>query len=371
MDSSTDSNSGASSGFALRNEADDSHQDVTATLSVGRDPGNDLVLDSAKASRSHAVVFLEGGELWVEDQGSTNKTYVNSRPIERKTRLRDGDRVRFADISFTVSAPPPAAPEAAPDATMLASGQTVFQSRPDLERPAASELEAVADSVPSPQDASEQSPGDNSASESPAPPEASSAAVAEPHPSDPSMPRGWADAEGLEQASKTAFVARGDFAAAAADSTNPYRAIARARQSVEPQQPILVGLSQPVSGRVFELHRQKGTDKWELGRDQGADIVIDDESVSGRHAQLVCEQGRWKVVNMMAINGTFVNDRKVLSAYLNPHDRIRMGTVEFVFDAPAKSQGAPQRDPAPLARSGWRGWPGRMVAALGRLFRRN
>jgi len=368
MNESTE-NKTVETGFSLCNEADDSRQVVTASLSVGRDPDSDLVLDSAKASRSHAVVFVEGGELWVEDQGSTNKTYVNSRPIDRKTRLRDGDRVRFADLSFTVSAPPPAGPEAAPDATMLASGQTVFQSRPDLQRPSAAERAAAAESAPPSQDAPRRDPDDPAVSEPPAS-EAGAAAVADPHSSDPSIPRGWADAEGLEQASKTAFVAHGDFAAGVGGGTNPYRAVARARQSVAAQQPMLVGLNEPVSGRIFELHRKKDTDKWELGRDQGADIVIEDDSVSGRHAQLICEHGRWKVVNMMAINGTFVNDRKVLSAYLNPHDRIRMGKVEFAFDAPAKSRSAPEPDPARSGRRGGRNWLGRLFSAVGRLFGR-
>ena len=43
---------------------------------------------------------------------------------------------------------------------------------------------------------------------------------------------------------------------------------------------------------------------------------------------------------MMSVNGTFVNERKVLSAYLSPHDVIRMGTVELVFDAKTSTRAA-------------------------------
>jgi hypothetical protein len=130
--------------------------------------------------------------------------------------------------------------------------------------------------------------------------------------------------------------------------------IEAARQHANNRQPRLIGLNHAVAGDVFALEFGSGRSKWELGRDAGADIRIPDDSVSGRHAQLIREQGRWKVVNLMSVNGTFVNGRKVLSAYLTTTDKIRLGNVELAFDAgdDIARGGAGGSGSGPLARLG-------------------
>src|SRR5512142_2675901 len=61
---------------------------------VGRRPGNDLVIGDARVSRDHALITAEGGEYWVADQNSKHGTYVNGQKIERH-RLLPNDRVEF------------------------------------------------------------------------------------------------------------------------------------------------------------------------------------------------------------------------------------------------------------------------------------
>jgi pSer/pThr/pTyr-binding forkhead associated (FHA) protein len=60
------------------------------------------------------------------------------------------------------------------------------------------------------------------------------------------------------------------------------------------------------------------------------------------------------VVNLMSVNGTFVNGRMVLSAYLKTTDKIRLGNVELAFDAgdDIARGGAGGSGSGPLARLG-------------------
>lgn len=59
---------------------------------VGRSSDLDMVLVEEMVSRKHAVFRLNAGVLTVEDQGSTNGTFVNGERIEKAT-LNEGDRV--------------------------------------------------------------------------------------------------------------------------------------------------------------------------------------------------------------------------------------------------------------------------------------
>ncbi|WP_443732338.1 FHA domain-containing protein, partial [Streptomyces niphimycinicus] len=57
--------------------------DPSRSYSLGRDPQGDMVLDDARVSWRHATVRW-GGRSWViEDQGSTNGTYVQGRRIQQ------------------------------------------------------------------------------------------------------------------------------------------------------------------------------------------------------------------------------------------------------------------------------------------------
>lgn len=71
--------------------------DAHAQLSIGRNPDNDLVLDHASLSGSHAVIYNLGGAFQLQDQGSTNGTYVNGAAISEEV-LSHGARVQFGTI---------------------------------------------------------------------------------------------------------------------------------------------------------------------------------------------------------------------------------------------------------------------------------
>jgi pSer/pThr/pTyr-binding forkhead associated (FHA) protein len=84
--------------------------EAVTQLTVGRGPGNTLLLDDLKVSRHHATLVADHGHLIVVDAGSTNGTWVNDeRVVERRT-LRDGDRLRIGGSEMRVVASPAASP---------------------------------------------------------------------------------------------------------------------------------------------------------------------------------------------------------------------------------------------------------------------
>ena len=63
-----------------------------ATVTIGRLPENDVVLDDRGASRRHAQVRLDAGEAVLTDLGSTNGTQLNGRQVQTRA-LADGDKI--------------------------------------------------------------------------------------------------------------------------------------------------------------------------------------------------------------------------------------------------------------------------------------
>jgi hypothetical protein len=57
---------------------------------IGRGRHCDLVIDSAKVSREHAIIVREGDGWFIEDLGSSNGTWHHRERVTRK-RIADGD----------------------------------------------------------------------------------------------------------------------------------------------------------------------------------------------------------------------------------------------------------------------------------------
>jgi pSer/pThr/pTyr-binding forkhead associated (FHA) protein len=73
-------------------------------VTVGRSPGCAVSLeDDTFVSSIHARVFQRNGELWLEDLGSTNGTWLNNDRVRGLERLQRGDRVKIGSTILEVA----------------------------------------------------------------------------------------------------------------------------------------------------------------------------------------------------------------------------------------------------------------------------
>ena len=68
-----------------------------STVSIGRDPGNQIVIEDSQVSRQHARITPQGGLMVVEDLGSTNGTRVNGLRITGPHTLAHRDAISLGD----------------------------------------------------------------------------------------------------------------------------------------------------------------------------------------------------------------------------------------------------------------------------------
>ena len=65
---------------------------VNSSVKIGRSSDLDMVLVEDMVSRRHAMISVYDGDIWIEDIGSTNGTFVNGEKVQ-KQRLKEGDRI--------------------------------------------------------------------------------------------------------------------------------------------------------------------------------------------------------------------------------------------------------------------------------------
>jgi len=99
--------------------------------------------------------------------------------------------------------------------------------------------------------------------------------------------------------------------------------------SDQTSRPCLVLLEGP--GDVGSIHRLRFGETV-VGRGQGSELRLADESVSRRHARVVVDRGSVWIEDLNSANGTFVNGAAVTHATkLAEGDRIRLGTALLKF----------------------------------------
>lgn len=67
---------------------------------IGRRPGSDIRLDNLAVSGNHANIFTIGEDSFIQDQNSTNGTFVNNKRVN-KHHLESGDVVTIGNHSLT------------------------------------------------------------------------------------------------------------------------------------------------------------------------------------------------------------------------------------------------------------------------------
>jgi len=285
---------------------------------VGRSDECDLKVVDGHPSRRHAMLTVATDGLWVEDLGSANGTSVNGREITARTRLQHGDRIAFDLARFVVEAPEPAASAASGDATVMRradiSDATIVRLPPE---PAAAP-------------ATEPLPGstDNA-------PRSEAEAIQK------QVPRSWADPD--FQGEGTRILTAEEMRALAAGTDTSAATAAEAPAPMHAEGPHLVILTGRAAGSVFELDGDH--QEWSIGTAPEREIRLDFPGVSAFHAKISHEAGRWRIIDQMSANGTFLNGQKSTISYLQHGDKLRLAQVECEFRLPAAGRAAQPRKP--------------------------
>jgi pSer/pThr/pTyr-binding forkhead associated (FHA) protein len=269
---------------------------IKPEMILGRTAECDLQLTEGHASRRHARLFFAEDGVWVEDLNSANGTFVNGAKITGKVKLGSGDRLRFDVEEFDFSVPGAAAP--------VDEGKTQFRD------PASAVVDA-----------------ESSASYN--------------------RPGAWADPDAMgEGANKTKFIDPGQLKQMI--NKTPAAAVTATIDG-----PHLQVVSGNRAGLNIKLTvGESGVKEWTVGSQADREVQFQDSGVSALHAKIVNEGERWKVLDQMSANGTFVNGKRSNVSYLTTGDRVRFGPVECVF-LTSRGAAAPRRSDGPA--SGARG----------------
>lgn len=87
--------------------------------------------------------------------------------------------------------------------------------------------------------------------------------------------------------------------------------------------------------KEFELGDKSIT----IGRSPDADIILLDDKVSRIHCGVRFTDGEFYLKDLKSKNGTFVNNRRIEMAKLEPNDVITVGRYTFTFEQDASGAG--------------------------------
>jgi pSer/pThr/pTyr-binding forkhead associated (FHA) protein len=251
---------------------------LTASLTVGRSKENDLKLVEGSPSRKHALLSVRGGAVFVEDLNSTNGTYVNDQRITSTIKLKPDDRVRFDAEEYLLLEEP-----SREDKTAVRPGTRAVP------------VEIVAQS------------------------------------SRLKVPAGWVDNRQLAEG-KTQYMS--------AEELGKLRQSALGAEAspsgfgVVDTPGIIILEGSGAFSRVKLRAEISGMKEWTVGSEGEREILIKRAGVSALHAKIVNEGNRWKVVDQVSANGTFVNGNRCITSFLSSGDRISFGSVECIFQLP-------------------------------------
>jgi pSer/pThr/pTyr-binding forkhead associated (FHA) protein len=270
--------------FTLKKLPNGAEIPLIADLSVGRTPENGLKLVEGSPSRKHALLTVTADAVSVQDLGSTNGTFVNDQRIDAAVKLKSNDKVRFdvEEYLFRIE-------EEAPSGDMTV-------------RRKIAPAEVVADSGRG------------------------------------KVPAGWVDNAPSVGGNKTQFMTPEQMQEQRRRiaSSGPAEGSAGRIDT-----PLLIVPGDPDGSMRVQL-RANASDKqeWTVGSEGEREILIKRMGVSALHAKIVNDGKRWKVIDQLSANGTFVNGKRCNVSFLSSGDRIAFGTVECIFQLPAGAQSA-------------------------------
>src|SRR5690554_1492550 len=76
----------------------------TASITIGRMKGNDVVLPKGNVSKKHSRISVVDGQVFISDMKSTNGTYVNGRKVAGEQPISETDKIYIGDFILQVQA---------------------------------------------------------------------------------------------------------------------------------------------------------------------------------------------------------------------------------------------------------------------------
>jgi adenylate cyclase len=100
-----------------------------------------------------------------------------------------------------------------------------------------------------------------------------------------------------------------------------------------------------------------------IGRTEDNDLVLDDSSVSRKHAKIAKESGRYRLTDLGSHNGTILNGELIQSVLLNDGDQIKIGQNRLTFFVQAPRTASPARTVTLGPDKRWRGTLQEVIAS--------
>ena len=96
---------------------------------IGREPGCDILIQEQVVSRKHARITKRDDQLYLEDLGSSNGTFLNENEVRGAMLLHDGDRIRLGTEIVLIFEDPTArhSPTRLSQATIIEVQQTLVE----------------------------------------------------------------------------------------------------------------------------------------------------------------------------------------------------------------------------------------------------
>ena len=60
---------------------------------IGRDPNSDILIEDIEVSKNHLAITRKGNTFHIEDQNSTNGTFLNGKKLRKPTAIKNGDLI--------------------------------------------------------------------------------------------------------------------------------------------------------------------------------------------------------------------------------------------------------------------------------------
>lgn len=281
-------------------------------ISIGREEDNDIWLDDETASRYHAELAWDAGQVYITDCGSLNGVQLNGRRIRGTLVIKNGDLVEIGSHRFVFEIAerpielaeqddPPLRhlrrPSISPETGFPDKGRRLARANAVPTRPIEEETPFESDSLKLDRTAL-QLPG-------------STPGEINTEPGDPDTSH---DAMGFNPITPPVLLQRPGSLCTICNGG--------------------------MAGRSFLLDRPVLT----IGRSSECDVVIQDDSISAQHAQFLCQANGDYMQDLSGQNGTTVNGEHLNGLLLlQKGDFINMGNVrlEYTFIPEAQTSSLP------------------------------